>query len=97
MSFVDEVRLNIRSGAGGDGSASFHREKFLPKGRPDGGDGGRGGSIVLTADESVPSLTAFQRTRSVKAETGGNGGPNRRHGADANDIDLRVPVGTVVR
>jgi GTP-binding protein len=97
MSFVDEVRLSVRAGAGGDGATSFHREKHMPRGGPDGGSGGRGGSVILTADESVSSLAAFTRKRSVRAERGANGGPNRRDGANANDIDLRVPVGTVVR
>ena len=95
-SFVDEVRLDVRAGAGGHGMASFARTKLKPRGNPDGGDGGRGGSVILQSDESVPSLAPYVRKRSHRAEPGGRGGPNNRHGADAPDLVLRVPVGTLV-
>ena len=96
-SFVDEVRLTLRGGDGGAGMASFARTKLKPRGNPDGGDGGRGGSVILHSDDSVPSLAPFTRKRSYRAESGGRGGPNNRHGRDGPDLVLRVPVGTLVR
>jgi GTPase len=97
MSFVDEVRVSVRAGAGGDGAASFHREKHMPKGGPDGGDGGRGGSVGVIADDSVASLAPFVRRRSIRAEHGSKGATNRCNGSDGSDVVLQVPVGTVVR
>ena len=96
-SFVDEVRVNARGGDGGGGMASFERTKLKPRGNPNGGNGGSGGSVVLVSDSSVPSLAPFARTRSYRAEPGGRGGPNNRHGADGPDLVMRVPVGTIVR
>src|SRR5690349_21818086 len=96
-SFVDEVRLHARGGDGGGGMASFERTKLKPRGNPNGGNGGNGGSVVLVSDASVPSLAPLARTRSYKAEAGGRGGPNNRHGADGSDLELHVPIGTIVR
>jgi GTP-binding protein len=97
MSFVDHVRIHVKAGDGGEGLASFRREKHVPKGGPDGGDGGDGGSIVLVADTSLGSLSAYVRRRRHEAKAGGNGGANNRKGANGPDIRLPVPVGTVVR
>ena len=95
--FHDRARIVVRSGRGGDGALAFRREKYVPKGGPDGGDGGRGGNVVLVADPSLRDLSLL-RGRTVYAATrGGNGGGGRRHGADGDDADLRVPVGTQVR
>ena len=95
--FHDRARIVVRSGRGGDGALAFRREKYVPKGGPDGGDGGRGGDVVLVADPSLRDLSPL-RGRTVYAATrGGNGGGGRRHGADGDDADLRVPVGTQVR
>ncbi|HLK45732.1 MAG TPA: GTPase ObgE [Acidimicrobiales bacterium] len=94
--FSDRARIRVQAGKGGDGGLSFRREKFVPKGGPDGGDGGRGGDVVLLADPSLRDLSALQRRRLLKAGRGGNGGGARKHGADGADIEVRVPVGTQV-
>lgn len=95
--FVDEARVLVASGRGGDGAVTFHREKYQPKGGPDGGDGGRGGSVVLIADRSVGSLQELRDHPHRRAKPGGKGGSNRRSGAAAGDLEIRVPVGTVVK
>ncbi|HEV7641133.1 MAG TPA: GTPase ObgE [Gaiellaceae bacterium] len=94
--FSDRATIHVQAGKGGDGSMSFRREKFVPKGGPDGGDGGRGGDVVLVADPSLRDLSSLQRRRSIKATRGGNGLGARKHGADGDDVELRVPVGTQV-
>ncbi|HVB13431.1 MAG TPA: GTPase ObgE [Candidatus Dormibacteraeota bacterium] len=93
--FLDEVEVSVCAGRGGPGSASMHREKFAPRGGPDGGDGGRGGDVVAEADSSLNSLQRFQLSRSFKAASGGAGGPSRRHGADGQSSILSVPPGTL--
>lgn len=95
--FVDEARLIAIPGRGGDGAVSFHREKFKPKGGPDGGKGGKGGSVILRADEGIGSLAAIKDRPHRKAPSGEKGGPNNRSGADARDMEIEVPVGTIVR
>jgi GTP-binding protein len=94
--FSDRARIHVQAGKGGDGGLSFRREKFVPKGGPDGGDGGRGGDVVLLADPSLRDLSALQRRRWIKASRGENGRGARKHGADGDDVDVRVPVGTQV-
>ena len=94
--FSDRARLHVQAGKGGDGGLSFRREKFVPKGGPDGGDGGRGGDVVLVADASLRDLSALQRRRWIKAGRGENGRGARKHGADGADVELHVPVGTQV-
>src|SRR5213075_1615546 len=94
--FHDRVQLRVQAGKGGDGGLSFRREKFVPKGGPDGGDGGNGGDVVLRADPSLRDLSSLQRRRWIKAERGGNGKGARKHGADGDDVELAVPVGTQV-
>jgi len=96
VAFVDEVRINVMSGAGGDGSASFHHEPYKPKGGPDGGDGGNGGDVILRADSSVGTLSRLRDHPHVRAEPGGHGRPNKRHGARGRERIESVPVGTVV-
>lgn len=96
MRFVDEACIFVQAGKGGDGIVSFRRERFLPRGGPDGGDGGRGGNVVLKADERLHSLLDYRYRRFYKAEDGGRGGPNRKKGKAGRDVILRVPVGTVV-
>jgi GTP-binding protein len=96
MKFVDEARIEVQAGRGGDGCASFRREKFIPKGGPDGGDGGRGGSIWAVADNNINTLIEFRYRRRIAA---GNGEPGRGsdcYGAAGEDAELRLPVGTVV-
>ncbi|MFA5078634.1 MAG: GTPase ObgE [Dehalococcoidia bacterium] len=92
--FVDNVEIQVRAGHGGSGLASFRREKFLPFGGPDGGDGGKGGDVYLYADSNLESLVSFKHKRLFKADNGGDGGKNRMHGTNAAGLIIRVPVGT---
>ena len=94
--FVDEVELQIEAGKGGDGCVSFRREKYAPRGGPDGGDGGNGGSVIVAAREGVDSLTALAHRKHWKAESGRPGQGAQRHGASADDLLLHVPPGTIV-
>ena len=94
--FHDRARIDVTAGRGGDGGLSFRREKHVPKGGPDGGDGGRGGDVVLLADAALRDLSQFRSKRSFKAGRGGPGRGALKHGADGEDVDLRVPVGTQV-
>jgi GTP-binding protein len=96
MKFVDEATIEVIAGKGGNGVASFRREKFIPKGGPDGGDGGRGGSILAVADRNINTLIDFRYARLHRARNGENGRGSDQYGAAAADIELRVPVGTVV-
>jgi GTPase len=95
--FADHARILVAGGAGGDGSASFRREAHVPRGGPDGGDGGRGGDVILVAEGGMTTLADFRRRRHFRAKPGGKGSRRRSHGADGPDIVLAVPPGTVVR
>ncbi|MEQ8766435.1 MAG: GTPase ObgE [Planctomycetota bacterium] len=97
MLFRDEAEIVVVSGRGGDGCLSFRREKFVPKGGPDGGDGGRGGDVILRADRSVTTLMDHYRKRRYVGENGHPGGPKCMTGRNGADRVVRVPVGTVVR
>jgi GTP-binding protein len=92
--FHDRAHVHVQAGRGGDGAIGFRREKYVPKGGPDGGDGGRGGDVVVSVDPGLRDLSAFRRLRHVKAERGGHGRGAKKHGADGEDAALRVPVGT---
>jgi GTP-binding protein len=92
----DRARIEVRAGAGGDGSAGFRREAHVPRGGPDGGDGARGGDVVLVCDDSLRDLQSFRRKPHYRAGRGGNGGGSLRHGADGETLLVRVPPGTVV-
>ena len=92
MKCIDEVRIEVIAGKGGDGCASFRREKFIPKGGPDGGDGGRGGSVYVVADRNLNTLIDYRYTRSFRAERGENGGSRDCYGKGGDDIALRFPV-----
>ena len=94
--FNDRARIHVQAGRGGDGALSFRREKYVPKGGPDGGDGGRGGDVVLVADPDLRDLSRFRRQRAFRGGRGGHGGGSGKHGADGEDIELLVPVGTQV-
>ena len=96
MKFVDEATIEVIAGKGGNGAASFRREKFIPKGGPDGGDGGRGGSIYAVADRNINTLIDFRYARLHRAKNGENGRGSDQYGAAAPDITLKVPVGTVI-
>jgi len=97
MKFFDEARIEVLAGDGGDGSAHFRREKFVPRGGPDGGDGGRGGSIIAVADSNLNTLIDYRYTRIFRAKPGDAGSGRDRNGRGAEDVILRVPVGTVIR
>jgi GTPase len=92
--FVDNVQIKIKAGNGGNGLASFRREKFLPFGGPDGGDGGRGGDIYLLADADMEDLAAYKHRVIFKAGNGERGGTNKKHGINGTDLFIKVPVGT---
>ena len=95
--FTDTASITIRAGKGGDGAVSFHREKYISAGGPDGGDGGRGGDIVLKADSHLSTLADFRYKRSYVAENGANGDSGRRSGKDGKSLTIEVPAGTLVR
>lgn len=95
--FVDYVKLHLSSGNGGNGSLHFHREKFIAKGGPDGGNGGKGGSIIIRGDHQQWTLIALKYRKHINADNGGNGSGALCTGADAKDIILKVPLGTVVK
>ena len=94
--FVDEVDILVEAGAGGAGCMSFRREKFVPRGGPDGGDGGKGGSVYAVASPHVNTLVAYRFNREFHARRGGHGEGSNRTGKDAQDIELEVPVGTLI-
>ncbi len=94
--FVDEALLEVQSGSGGDGIVSFRREKFIPNGGPNGGDGGRGGDIILVADSNVATLLDLKSARRIKAVDGEPGGGSDKKGASGAPVEIRVPVGTLV-
>ncbi|MCH8275509.1 MAG: GTPase ObgE [Armatimonadetes bacterium] len=95
--FLDEAQIEVRSGAGGPGSASFRREKHVPRGGPDGGDGGDGGGVILVADRKMTTLLDYSFETRFRAEDGGAGEGGSRHGGTAKSVKLKVPVGTLVK
>ena len=96
MHFVDECGLRVEAGKGGDGAIAFRREKFVPFGGPAGGDGGRGGSVVFVADEGKSTLSDITHVRLLKAKSGENGGGRDCNGRGGKDLEVHVPVGTIV-
>src|SRR5574341_775367 len=94
---LDEVKIYARSGDGGDGIVAFRREKYVPRGGPAGGDGGRGGDVVLKVNRKMSTFTLFQRRIHFKAQHGERGGPKNQTGADGETLEVEVPPGTVVR
>ncbi|MCS7254806.1 MAG: GTPase ObgE [Armatimonadota bacterium] len=96
MRFVDEAEIVVKAGNGGNGAISFRREKFVPRGGPDGGDGGRGGNVIIQADEGVRTLIDLQLKRHYRAPDGEHGQGSKRKGKDGDDLIIRVPVGTLV-
>ncbi len=96
MNFVDEAIITVKAGKGGNGALSFRREKYIPRGGPDGGDGGRGGTIYLTTTETLNTLADFRYVRHYEAQNGQVGMGRLKHGAAGDDLYIKVPVGTVV-
>ena len=94
--FIDEVEIYVRSGKGGDGMVHFHREKYVPHGGPDGGDGGRGGDVILEVVPTLNALSAFRHKARYIAPDGGKGGPNNMSGKSASDLVISIPPGTIV-
>ena len=92
----DRARIEVRAGAGGNGCLSFRREAHVPKGGPDGGDGGRGGDVLLRCDDNLRDLQSFRRRAHFRAERGGHGQGAQRHGADGEPLVIPVPPGTQV-
>ena len=95
--FVDTAKVSLKAGKGGDGAVSFRREIYIPKGGPDGGDGGHGGNVVVQADASLSSLIDYRFKHHFKAQRGTHGKGSRMHGARGEDLILKVPVGTLDR
>ena len=96
MKFIDEAKIYVAAGDGGNGMVSFRREKYIPKGGPDGGDGGKGGSVIAIADRNINTLIDYRYTRKFLAQRGENGGTSDCYGKAGEDIVLRMPVGTVI-
>ncbi|MFP5074106.1 GTPase ObgE [Neisseria sp. WLZKY-1] len=97
MKFIDEAKIEVAAGRGGNGATSFRREKFVPRGGPDGGDGGRGGSVYAEADENTNTLVEYRFVKRYQAKNGEKGHGSDRYGAGADDIVLKMPVGTLIR
>lgn len=95
--FVDQVEVYVKAGDGGDGAVAFRREKYVPRGGPSGGDGGRGGSVIAVADESVRTLMDFRYQKHIRAKNGMPGQTSNKSGADGDDLTIKVPVGTIIR
>ena len=96
MKFIDRVKIYVQAGTGGNGTVAFRREAHVPKGGPSGGDGGRGGSVIFVATNSLSTLLDLRYYREYKAQNGEKGHAKKMHGADADDLVIRVPVGTCV-
>lgn len=96
MQFIDKAKITVKAGKGGDGIVSFRKEAYVPKGGPAGGDGGKGGSVIFEATTHLSTLLDLRYNRLYKAKNGENGMPKKMHGADAKDLIVRVPIGTVV-
>jgi len=95
--FIDKVKIKCKAGDGGDGAVAFRKEKFVPNGGPNGGDGGKGGDIVFVADKNLSSLVDFRYKKVFKADNGENGSGSNRYGKSADDVIIKVPAGTVIR
>ena len=97
MSFADRAKIIIKSGKGGDGHVSFRREKYVPNGGPNGGDGGKGGDVIFEVDPGMNTLVDYRHRRKFAAENGQEGGKDNCHGRNGEDLILKVPEGTVIK
>lgn len=95
--FVDIAKIKIKAGNGGDGAVAFHREKYVASGGPDGGDGGKGGDIVFVVDDNLATLADFRYKRKYAAKNGLPGEGRKKHGKNGEDLEIRVPRGTIIR
>ena len=95
--FVDYAEIEVRAGDGGDGHVSFHREKYISKGGPDGGDGGKGGDVLVAADENMSTLLDFRYKKMFRADNGGNGGKANKAGHNGEDLVIKLPAGTLIK
>ncbi|MCX8010966.1 MAG: GTPase ObgE, partial [Ignavibacteria bacterium] len=95
--FIDYAEIFVRSGKGGKGAVSFRREKYVPKGGPDGGDGGKGGDVIIISDSNINTLLDSRYNKKFIAEDGGNGAGGLKTGKNGKDVLIKVPVGTVVK
>ena len=95
--FVDEATIEVKSGDGGNGAVSFRREKYVPRGGPDGGDGGKGGDVIFTIKKNVKTLSHLKQRRAHRAQNGAPGGSRQKHGKDGSDVEIFVPPGTIIR
>ena len=95
--FIDYIKIFCKSGNGGSGSSHFRREKFVPKGGPDGGDGGKGGNIILKGNSQLWTLLHLRYTKHLTAENGGDGSGSKKHGKDGKNIIIEVPLGTIAK
>ena len=96
MYFIDEALLEVRAGNGGSGCLSFRREKYIPRGGPDGGDGGKGGSVIIKVDQAMNTLIDYQNKKVLAAKNGTSGSGRNRSGQDGKNLILLVPLGTVI-
>src|SRR5687768_6290004 len=94
--FVDKVQVHIKAGDGGDGRMNLRHEKFVEKGGPDGGDGGKGGNVIFLADQNANTLVQFRFKQDISAQPGEPGNKRKRHGKNGEDLIVKVPVGTIV-
>ncbi|MBU4484511.1 GTPase ObgE, partial [bacterium] len=97
MKFIDEAIIEVAAGAGGNGCSSFRRAKYVPKGGPDGGDGGRGGDVVVVTDEGLTTLMDIKYRKHFKANRGGHGSGKCQHGRAGEDIQIKIPIGTTIK
>ena len=95
--FIDEAKIYVKGGDGGKGCVSFRREKYIPRGGPDGGDGGEGGDVIITADRNLHTLNDLRYQQHYRADRGGHGEGSNKHGKDGGDCRIRVPVGTIIK
>ncbi|HIE59124.1 MAG TPA: GTPase ObgE, partial [Hydrogenothermaceae bacterium] len=97
MKFIDKAKIYVKAGDGGNGCVAWRREKFVPMGGPAGGNGGKGGDVILEADSRLQTLMDFKYKKHYKAERGQHGSGSNKHGKNAPDLILKVPVGTVIK
>lgn len=97
MKFIDLIKLKVKAGKGGDGIIAFRRELYVPKGGPSGGDGGNGGSVIFVGDEGLNTLLDLRKTKEISAKPGENGKPKNMHGKNGASIEIKVPLGTIVK